>query len=74
MLRDLCHRIEILNKYYDNGSAVFKEAKEACFEIALTLLTFVFAIIKFIREDGEYSSLGELCFLNRKGRTLIFDL
>jgi hypothetical protein len=61
MLRDISHHIEILNKYCDVESHVFTQAKEACFEVALAVLAFVFAIVKFIREEGEYPTYGQ-CF------------
>lgn len=59
MLRDICHRIEILNRYWTETSTLYTETKEACFEVALALLSFVFAVIMFIREDREYSSAGQ---------------
>lgn len=59
MLRDICQRIEVLNNYCEVASVVFIQSKQACFEIALVLLSFVFEVIKFIRQDGEYSASGE---------------
>ncbi|KAI1122604.1 NB-ARC and TPR domain protein [Nemania abortiva] len=58
MLRTVCHRIEILNKFWDSKSTVSVQTKEACFQIALLLLPFLFAIINFIRIDAEYPVSG----------------
>ncbi|KAH7094642.1 heterokaryon incompatibility protein-domain-containing protein [Paraphoma chrysanthemicola] len=55
MLRDVGNQIDILNKYCDPKSHVSTQAKEACFEIAITVLAFIIAIIQFIRRGGGYS-------------------
>ena len=60
MLRSLCHKVEILNNYCSDSSTLILQAKEACFEVALTLLSFFSRLVKFMRSDIEYSLPGEL--------------
>jgi hypothetical protein len=59
MLRDVCNKIEILSKYWDDSTGILPQTKEASFDVVLVLLPFLFATIKFIREDGEYFSSGQ---------------
>lgn len=60
MLHSLCHKVEILNNYCNDTSTLIPQAKEACFEIAITLLSFLSRLVRFMRSDIEYSTPGEL--------------
>ncbi|KAJ3578368.1 hypothetical protein NPX13_g2192 [Xylaria arbuscula] len=55
MLRVVCENIELLNKYQDKAASQL-ELRDACFHLANSLLAFLIATIKFIREDVLYYS------------------
>jgi len=60
MLRSVCQNIDFLNKYRDKAAKALPEARDTCFHITNLLLSFLIAVIKFIREDVEYFSMGKL--------------
>ncbi|KAL8926612.1 MAG: hypothetical protein Q9172_001711 [Xanthocarpia lactea] len=55
MLRELCHKVELLNKYGDNKSYSVHQTKEASFEITLTLLAFFSCTITYVRSNDRYT-------------------
>ncbi|KAI1420538.1 NB-ARC and TPR domain protein [Xylaria sp. FL1777] len=58
MLRIVCENIEFLNRYRGKAASL-PELRDACFHIANSLLAWLVATIKFIREDVlRYSSDG----------------
>ncbi|KAK0110116.1 hypothetical protein ONS95_002771 [Cadophora gregata] len=58
MLRDIFHKIEVLNKYCEDSQGPTPETKEACFDTGIVLLTFYSATIKFMRNQLVYSAPG----------------
>ncbi|KAG8161020.1 hypothetical protein KVR01_009284 [Diaporthe batatas] len=56
MLRDLCHRLEVLNNYGSRQlSGLASQMKEAALEIAVSLLSFFSHIVKFMRSDFNFA-------------------
>ncbi|OTA87935.1 hypothetical protein M434DRAFT_130703 [Hypoxylon sp. CO27-5] len=51
MLREVCHKIGILNSYYAEAQTFTQELKEVCVESGITILYFFFDIVYFIRND-----------------------
>jgi hypothetical protein len=60
MLRDICHKIEILNSYCSDTQSLTLQTKEACLESGLTLLSFLSETVKFLRSDIVYSTPSKL--------------
>ena len=63
LLPSICHKVKILNMYYSYSLALITQATEACFEVALTLLSFFSSLVKFMRfmrSDIADSLPGEL--------------
>ena len=56
MLREVFHKIEILNKYCGDSQGSPPETKEACFEAGLILFSFFSNIAKFMRSNLIYSA------------------
>lgn len=59
MIRSVCQNMDLLNNYRDKAAAVVPETTNTCFHIANSLLLFLIAVIRFIREDVEYVSTGK---------------
>ena len=60
MLPGLCHSIERFNNSCSDASTLIPEAKEACFEVALRLLSFFLSLVKFMRSMRSGTLPGEL--------------
>lgn len=58
MIGNICQNIDLLNKYRDKAASAIPEIRDTSFHIANSLLSFLIATIKFIREDVEYFSTG----------------
>lgn len=56
MLREICHRIEILNSYCSNIQSLTLQIKEACLGSGLELLSFLSETVKFLRSGIIYST------------------
>jgi hypothetical protein len=59
MLREVCHKIELLNSHCIDTRSLTPQMREACFESGLTVLSFLSAVVKFMRSDIIYSGSGE---------------
>lgn len=62
MLRDTCHKIDILNYYCTDSSSVSPQAKEASFDIMVLVLSFLSYSVRFMRNDVAYSRSGKFSF------------
>ncbi|KAG4440807.1 hypothetical protein IFR05_003735 [Cadophora sp. M221] len=51
MLRENCHKIDILNNNFTEANKFAAELKECCVEIGVTFLSFLFSVVKFMRND-----------------------
>lgn len=58
MLREICHKIEILNSYCGDAQTLTNQLKEACTESALALMKFFTYVVKFIRSDTIHYAPG----------------
>ncbi|KID93400.1 NB-ARC and TPR domain protein, partial [Metarhizium majus ARSEF 297] len=56
MISSVCQNIDFLNKYRDKTAEALPEIRDTCYHIANALLSFLIAVIKFMREDVEYFS------------------
>ncbi|PVH86783.1 NB-ARC and TPR domain protein [Cadophora sp. DSE1049] len=58
MLRENCHKIDILNNQFTEANTFTAELKECCVEIGVTFLSFLFSVVKFMRNDIIYTTHG----------------
>ncbi|KUJ22180.1 uncharacterized protein LY89DRAFT_778484 [Mollisia scopiformis] len=61
MLRENCHKIDILNNHFTKANTFTAELKECCVEIGVTFLSFLsflFSVVKFMRNDIIYTTHG----------------
>lgn len=59
MLRELCHKIEILNKYCGDSSNSISGSKDACFETATSIFSFLSDVVKFMRNTIDFTNSSE---------------
>ena len=59
MLRELCHKVEILNTYCADLQSLTTQLKESCVETGLAMLSFFSQVVKFLRSDIVYSTPGK---------------
>ncbi len=58
MLRESCHKIDIVNNHFTEANTFTAELKECCVEIGVTFLSFLFSVVKFMRNDIIYTTHG----------------
>jgi hypothetical protein len=58
MLRELCHKIELLSRYCTEPHSLTAQLKESCVEVGLELLSFFSYAIKFMRTEVAYWTSG----------------
>ncbi|KAI1737183.1 hypothetical protein F4680DRAFT_460693 [Xylaria scruposa] len=51
MLRELGHRIELLNHYFADSQTLLPQLRETCIDSALSLLSFLVKVIEFMRSQ-----------------------
>ena len=62
MLRQICHKIEILNSYCIAKSVIIPQMKEACMGFILTIFTLLSSIVKFMRSGRNNSDSGRITY------------
>jgi len=60
MLRDLCHKIDMINNYCADPKSLSQQLKESCVDCCIALLTFFSNIVNFLRKDIVYARPGKL--------------
>jgi hypothetical protein len=68
MISSAFQNIDVLNKYRDKTATALPDIRDTCFHIANSWLSFLIAVINFIRQDVEYFSRGKLQTLFRSFR------
>ncbi|KAK0100614.1 hypothetical protein ONS95_007069 [Cadophora gregata] len=74
ILRENCRQIDMLNNHFTEARTFTAELKECCVEIGVTFLSFLFSVVKFMRNDITYTTNGTVLEIQWKPLEQQFSL